>query len=276
LQDAGIHEARIGLTRMGDLPLKVFEGLKTALPHAEFVDVSTIFDELRAIKSPAEIALLRQSARLVDLMLETLRDIAQEGTPRYQAMAKMEYAARSAEADHAATWMTTGPLGGPYLTNECVQNLGAFKRGDMIACGTYAFRRNYWGHELRMGVIGRPSREQEAQFTIVQAAQDAAVKAARPGNTVGDLYAAANAVFDQSGVGEASKLPFRLVHGIGLSYQEQPLDLNMVLKPGMTFHIHPSMWGGGKREMWVAVGDTFLVNATGVERLTKFPQGLFP
>jgi hypothetical protein len=67
LAERRLDNARIGLD-FGSycMPLARFERLKAALPRATFVDVGPVVWDLRLIKSPAEIALLRQAAGVAD------------------------------------------------------------------------------------------------------------------------------------------------------------------------------------------------------------------
>jgi len=65
--------------------------LKTASPQSEIKDLDPVLDELRAIKSPREIAVLREATRIAGLgIIEAMRD-ARPGMKEYELQADAEY-----------------------------------------------------------------------------------------------------------------------------------------------------------------------------------------
>lgn len=67
-------------------------GLTRALPHAEIVDVCGALDDLRLIKSPAEIALLRRAAHVADLGVTAGIDAIRAGVDDRKVMAAIQEA----------------------------------------------------------------------------------------------------------------------------------------------------------------------------------------
>ncbi len=108
---------------------------------------------------------------------------------------------------------------------------------------------------------------------VVRAAQDAAIRAVRPGAEAKDVDAAARGVIAGAGYGEYFN--HGLGHGIGLQIHEAPwLRANStdVLAEGMVFTIEPGIylpgWGG------VRIEDDVRVTADGCEVLTSTPREL--
>jgi Xaa-Pro aminopeptidase len=108
---------------------------------------------------------------------------------------------------------------------------------------------------------------------IVLAAQQAAIRAVRPGAIGKDIDAAARAVIIDAGYGE--QFGHGLGHGIGLQIHEGPAvrPLSEVkIEPGMVFTIEPGIylpgWGG------VRIEDDVLVTPEGCEVLTHIPREL--
>ena len=101
---------------------------------------------------------------------------------------------------------------------------------------------------------------------LVLAAQQAAVRAVRPGAVARDIDAAARSVISQAG--HAEHFGHGLGHGIGLQIHEAPAIRPLsetVLAPGMVFTIEPGVylpgWGG------VRIEDDVLVTPDGCEVL---------
>src|SRR6185369_8039193 len=65
--------------------------LKTASPQSEIKDLDPVLDELRSVKSPREIAILREATRIAGLgIIEAMRD-ARPGMREYELQADAEY-----------------------------------------------------------------------------------------------------------------------------------------------------------------------------------------
>jgi Xaa-Pro dipeptidase len=63
LRDLGLADRRLGVEKAVPwLTVRLFEGLQRAVPAATLVDVSGLVELMRAVKSPAEIAYIRQAA----------------------------------------------------------------------------------------------------------------------------------------------------------------------------------------------------------------------
>jgi Xaa-Pro aminopeptidase len=70
---------RIGVAGYLCTNLAMYEGLKKAYPEAELVNADSILTRLRSIKSPAEIACLREGLRLGELALEAMLQAVKPG-----------------------------------------------------------------------------------------------------------------------------------------------------------------------------------------------------
>jgi Xaa-Pro aminopeptidase len=114
----------------------------------------------------------------------------------------------------------------------------------------------------------------EEVYEVVRQAQEAAIRAVRPGVEARAVDAAARKVIDEAGYGDAFN--HGLGHGIGLQIHEAPaLRANSaeVLAEGMVFTIEPGIylpgWGGVRLE------DDVRVTADGCEVLTTAPRDLW-
>jgi Xaa-Pro aminopeptidase len=102
--------------------------LKAAAPRSEMKDLDPILDGLRAIKSPREIAVIREATRLAGLgIIEAMRD-AEPGIYEYQLQADAEYVFKNG-----------GAYGASYIA--------------LIATGTNTFYSLY--HKNTRNAVGR-------------------------------------------------------------------------------------------------------------------------
>jgi Xaa-Pro aminopeptidase len=113
----------------------------------------------------------------------------------------------------------------------------------------------------------------EQVYAVVLSAQQAAIRAVRPGVQAQAVDAVARAVIAEAGYGDF--FGHGLGHGIGLQVHEAPAIRPLsttVLQPGMVFTIEPGIylpeWGG------VRIEDDVLVTADGCEVLSHLTRGL--
>jgi Xaa-Pro aminopeptidase len=111
----------------------------------------------------------------------------------------------------------------------------------------------------------------------VRDAHRAAIEAVKPGRPASDVDAAARAVLDERGLGDA--FGHGTGHGLGLDVHEEPrvgrrrIDApDPVLEPGMVFTIEPGAYLAGFGG--VRIEDDILVTETGCEVLTSVPLDL--
>ncbi|HOD16105.1 MAG TPA: M24 family metallopeptidase, partial [Spirochaetota bacterium] len=107
----------------------------------------------------------------------------------------------------------------------------------------------------------------EKIYRVVQRAQEAAVRAVRPGITVGKLDAVARDIIAEAGYGE--QFGHSLGHGIGMDVHELPAIRkgDLALKKGMAITIEPGIYLPGIGG--VRIEDMVVVTAAGREVLTK-------
>lgn len=289
LREREIGRGRIGLIGADDLSPGALGDLIAEPGELRFEPAHEVIDRLRMIKEPDEIARHRRAAALVDTMYEVLVDQAGwEGRPVAATQVDMEYAARRAGAERATCWLATGAA--PKRIPFHDQHLGlAFERDQQIVCGTYAVYQGYFGHAIRMGFKGVPTREAERLYEVVRASQEAAMAAVRPGVGTAAVRERAEEVLFRAFPADPHR--FRVAHFLGLAYSEppteqafpQPWSLSLApartesrdlpLAPGMVLEIHPNLRVPGLG--YCAIGDMLLVTETGAERLTRFPRDHF-
>lgn len=289
LRSLGVGRGPVGLIGGDDLPRAAFADLVDQPGELDFRPAHEVIDRLRLTKEPEEIALHRRAARLVDAMYGTLLEGAsREGQAAAATQVEMEYTARRAGAERATSWLTTGEslMRVPFRD----QHLGLrFERGRQVVCGTYAIYQGYYGHAIRMGFKGVPTRESERLYAVIRAAQEAAMAEVRPGGGTAAVRLGAEEVLAREFPPDPYR--FRVAHFLGIEYSEPPTDRafpqpwsltlppppqapeDIPLEPGMVLEIHPNLRVPGLG--YCALGDMVLVTETGHERLTGFPREHF-
>jgi Xaa-Pro aminopeptidase len=257
----------VGLTGGRVLPAAAMDALRAVVRVV--TDASGLMTELRMVKSPAELALLAEAARISDLGMAAGLEAVGEGAREIEVAAAAEHAIRRAGAELS---FTTVAGAGPRTA------LGTFLPGDremlageamLLDCGARV--HGYHGDMCRTVAVGEPPADIEQALEAVAAAVEAAIAAARPGTTVGALREAARTTVAGAGLGEAWWGEF-MPHGAGTGQHEPPYgdrDAAVALCEGMVLCIEPGVLlpgtGGVVHEQMIPI------TATGAEVLNRLP-----
>jgi Xaa-Pro aminopeptidase len=242
--------------------------LAEALDHPSMVPASVVTGPLRAVKSRAEIEALAEAAAAIDAVHARMGEWLRVGRTE-RDIARDIAAAVLAEGHERVDFVivASGPNGSsPHHEaggREVVD-------GDLVVVdigGTTS--AGYCSDCTRTYVMGRESATTAPEmYEVLQAAQGAAVAAARPGMTAGALDQVARAVIEEAGLGE--HFVHRTGHGIGVETHEQPYIVaasEEVLTEGMAFSIEPGIYLPGERG--ARIEDIVVLTADGVRTLNQ-------
>jgi Xaa-Pro aminopeptidase len=248
--------------------------------------VADLVEDQMAIKSDAELALLRESCKWGNLAHTLLQRYTRPGVTETEAETRATteatyamldaigpiYRAQSAWFSGAAAGYR-GQIGRNAAIPHALANNIAFQVGDILVTGATAPVWGYHSELERTMVIGPPSDEQKRLFEHMVALQDLAVEAIRPGEPCAEVDRRVRAYYDEHGLWDNWR--HHVGHAIGLRYHEGPfLDRGdeTEIRPGMVFTVEPGLYAptvGGFRH-----SDTVAVTEAGVEWLTYYPRDL--
>jgi Xaa-Pro aminopeptidase len=248
--------------------------------------ITALVEDQMAVKSFAEIALLRESAKWANLAHTLLQRYTRPGLTETEVSLRASteatlamldaigpvYRAQSPFANGASAGYR-GQIGrNAAIPHALAANL-VFRPGDVLVTGATAPVWGYHAELERTMVIGAPTTEQRRLFEHMVALQDVAFDALRPGARCSDVDAAVRAYNDEHGLWEHWK--HHVGHAIGLRYHEGPfLDIgdDTELVPGMVFTVEPGLYAaglGGFRH-----SDTVALTKGGLDFLTYYPRDL--
>ncbi len=256
------------------------------LSGATVVRVAAQIEEQMAIKSEAEISLIRESCRWGNLAHRLLQRYTRPGSPRPRW--------RSVRSNEA-TFAMLDAIGEIYRAQSFFieRRARGLSRPDRPqlrdptrARGKHRLpggrrtrdRCERAGMGLPLGARAddgdrRADSEQERMFGHMKAVQEVAFEAIRPGATCSEVDMAVRTYFAQHDL--FAYWRHHTGHAIGLRYHEGPfLDSGdpTEIRPGMVFTVEPGLYApelGGFRH-----SDTVLVTDDGIEILTYYPRDL--
>lgn len=252
----------------------------------QIVKVSAFIEDQMMIKSPAELALIRESVKWGHLAHTLLQRYTRAGTSETDVsqQASMEanrimldtigplYRAQSPFSEGVGAGYR-GQIGRNAAIPHALANNITFQVGDVLVSGAGAPVWGYNSELERTMIIGPATDEQKRMFAAMVALQDTAFESIRPGVKCAEVDRAVRSYYETHGL-----MPYwkhHVGHAIGLRYHEGPfLDLGdqTVIKPGMVFTVEPGLYIpdlGGFRH-----SDTVVVVEDGIEILTYYPRDL--
>jgi Xaa-Pro aminopeptidase len=286
LADMGIGE-RIGADNDGYPWVFGYRGpALSEVTGATVMPVAALIEDMMMIKSPAEIALLKESAKWANLAHRLLQRYTRPGLTETEVSLRASqeatlvmietlgplYAARSMYGEGASAGYR-GQIGRNAAIPHALANHITFQPGDVLVTGAGAPIWGYHSELERTMVIGRPTDQQKRMFDHMLAAQELAIQSLRPGIRCADVDRAVRAYFEQHDLMGYWK--HHTGHAIGLRYHEGPfLDIgdDTEIKPGMVFTVEPGLYAanlGGFRH-----SDTVVITPDGHEVITYYPRDL--
>jgi Xaa-Pro dipeptidase len=263
--------ARVAL---GDvMPALHVLGLRRALPAADQVLAGPIVRELRMRKDATEVDALRRAGAAIDRVHARMADFVRAG--RTEAQAGADIAAAIVEEGHAVAEFVIVGSGPNGASPHHALSDRVLEAGDVVVVDIGGpIEEGYCSDSTRTYVLGEPRDADVARtYAVLQAAQQAAVDAVRPGVAAQDVDAAARSIIADAGFGEY--FIHRTGHGIGLDVHEDPYIVagnTLPLEPGMAFSVEPGIYQPGR---WGArIEDIVVVTGDGVEPLNRRPHEL--
>jgi Xaa-Pro dipeptidase len=239
--------------------------ISRSLPDAKLIDGSGMFEELRLVKTPEEIARMRRAIEITEDAIASTFDRLEIGM-HDRDVAKIvadEHAKRGMEGGGLVQFgaQSALPHGGTIGTKLAPQMVVLIDAGGEFQGYTSDITRTRWFGDAP------PARFREV-YDLVHAAQDAAMARVRPGVQAQEIDRAARAVITKGGYGQY--FTHRLGHGMGMDGHEPTWMVEgntKLLEPGYVFSVEPGIYMPG---MWgVRIEDDYMCTSEGGELLSR-------
>ena len=270
----------------GRLPreTRFLELLRVRNPRATIRDLTPILDEMRSVKSPREIALVRRASQIAGLgLLEAMRS-TEPGAWEYQldAAARYVFLLNGSRLDAYRSITASGTaniFNGHYYRND-----SQLRDGDLVLMDYAPDYRYYVSDVGRMWPVnGTYAPWQRELLQIVLEFHKIVLARIRPGVTSDAILAEAQTAMEpvfartrfskpeyekaartmvETGGGVFSHTVGMAVHDVG-GYRSAPL------KPGQVFSVDPQLRVPDEK-LYIRYEDTVVVTETGVENFTAF------
>jgi len=266
--------------------LQYFEKFQKALPEAKFADIGLPTMKLRMVKSPEEIAVIRNGARIADLGGYAVREALEEGVPEHEVALHStrtmirEIANTYPQTDIMDTWtwfqsgINTDGAHNPVTTRKV-------NSGDILSLNCFPMIQGYYTALERTLFLNHAS---DAHIKVWEAnveVHERGLELIKPGVKCSEIAHELNEIFKKHdllkyrtfGYGHSfGSLCHYYGREAGLELRE---DIETVIEPNMVISMEPMVTipeglpgAGGYREH-----DITVVTEEGNENITKYPYG---
>jgi Xaa-Pro aminopeptidase len=240
VRDLGLGRGRIGVERR-EFGAAQWDEFRAELPSAQLIDCTDMLEGVRNLKTPGELALLRQAAQLQDEAHQEVFAAARPGDTERELHAHMIAAMlrRGVESAHGMLQASTNPVtyGGEGDT--------PIERGVAVRTDYVCYLDGYAANLSRMAVMGAPSEEQTARYHTLRDIHRATIATMlRPAVEAREVYGYVRQQLVGAGCSNVAGL---VGHSIGVWWhQEEPMltpNEARQLRAGMVVCLEPILDG---------------------------------
>ena len=258
---------RIGVCGQSLMNAEVYNALTASLP-VEWVDADAGISALRAVKSPAEIAVMRYAYKIAEKGLLAAIDAVVPGITEREVAAEAEYVMRKMGAEGLGidTFVASGSNSGPIIARTTFREIG---KDDLVLL-TLAPR--YEGYHAAAAVpvlLGQVSDEIRRAALAAEEAHKICSAALRQGK---DSQVEKMGRDHMNGANLGKNFLYSGIHSIGVIEFEPPIfgpSCKSVMEKDMVLSIDipvfDAPWGG------LRIENGYLIGETGAESLANFP-----
>ena len=251
----------------------------SGLPDARISDNKELVNWARLVKSPAELAYMREGGQLVTQVMQNALARLAPGVPQYEVMADVYRDQIIGVDGKFGDYTGLCPLiqvgegtSTPHLTwtEEPLPDSG------LIVMELAAARRHYNVPLTRTAHLGKPPAEMARLAEVIVEGGDRALEICKPGVSCHEVNQLWQSILKKNGYVKNS----RVGYSIGLAYPpdwgERTASIRdgdmTELKEGMCFHFQSGVW---LEDYGAAISEPFVVTKQGGERFCNVERKLF-
>lgn len=280
IRQRGWGRARIGLERNSYFfSAYAADVLREDLPDASWVDASLLVNWIRVVKSPAEIELMRQGARIIENTMRVALEKTSVGTRQCDVAAAIYQALISGTPEFGGQYASSPPLmpsGARANTPHLSWTDARYERDTTTNFELVASRFRYHMPLGRSIVLGKPSAQ---TLTLERALVDGigeVLSKLKAGMRASETETLFQDVAARHGVRKRARCGYSIGIAFPPTFGEQTISLRpgdeTVLEENMTLHLMPGVWQEGAG---VVITEPLRITKNGCEPFCRFERKLF-
>ncbi|MFZ3454420.1 M24 family metallopeptidase [Arthrobacter sp. 7Tela_A1] len=257
---------------------KAYRSLVNALPEWTLVDSFELVNWVRAVKSPAEVELMRSAARICDAAMAAAVETIDVGVRQCDAAAAISRAQITGVENLGGDYPAIVPMlptGEAADTPHLTWSDERFTAGQAVVIELAGAYRRYHAPLARTLVLGTPQDRLAKLSDAVGDALNSVLTEIQPGVPVHELARTWNRTLAKYNLEKPSRIGYSIGIGYPPDWGERTISIRSedetILTENMTFHLIGGMWMDG---YGYELSESIRVSADGVETLTSFRQEL--
>ena len=254
------------------------EHLKRALPGCQWRDSQILVNWQRLVKSPDEIAMLKQAAVIAGQAMQTAYNGARPGVRQCDLMAEIVAAQIRGTPEFGGELTALHPLvlaGEAASTAHPMWTDAPFLRDQTVAFELGGCRKRYNAGLARTVHLGKPPKRLLTTAKAVSEGMEGVLDSMRAGVPCCDVHAAWQAIIDNYGLEKKSRIGYSIGVGYAPDWGEHTISFRpedrTVLPANAVVHIILGMWMDG----WgMELSETVHVRERDAICLTQFPRNV--
>lgn len=268
---------RAGIERLlfedGAVTYAAYSTLAERLAPVRLAPAGKVLEKLRAVKEPAEIAIIEAAADIADRTFAHILDFIRPGAKESDIALEMEFYMRKLGAS-GTSFDTIVASGERSAMPHGVASDRIIGTGEFVTLDFGAYYRGYCSDLTRTVFVGTPTDRHREIYGIVLEAQLHALAHLKPGMSGREGDALTRDIITRYGYGD--QYGHSTGHGIGLYIHEEPrLSFSApdsILLPGHVVTVEPGIYIPGFGG--VRIEDDVVLTDDGIKILTRSPKEL--
>ncbi|WP_186293010.1 M24 family metallopeptidase [Brevibacterium aurantiacum] len=257
---------------------RAFRSLVNGVPEWRLVDSFELVNWIRAIKSPSEVALMRNAAEVTTESMNAALGTIGVGIAQNEVAAEIAAAQARGRGSSWGDYPAIVPLlptGESADTPHLSWTDRKFIDDESVSIELAGVHRRYHVPLARTAVVGKPKQELIRLEGVVAEALSAVLEVAAPEVATAELARTWNRVLALAGLEKPSRLGYSIGIGYPPDWGERTISIrtedDQFLEAGMTFHLICGMWMNG---YGYELSESILITDTGCDTFTAFPREL--
>ena len=271
-KNLGVEYEAYGLTGRNSILLN--SSLKD---YCKLEDQSELITKLRVVKSLEEIVYVKKAALLADKVLERVWKIAKAGVSESKILAEMQSVVLEGGGDYPANEYIIGS-GKNALLCRYQSEKQILSNPDQLTIEWAGTFKHYHSAMFRTIPIGKANKKHFVMHEACLEALKNCENKLKPGNKLGEVFDVHAKIFDNLGFKDSRMNACG--YSLGTTFSPNWMDWPMiftnnkyVIQPGNVFFMHMILMDS-KNQFAMNLGETYLVNKNGNERLGKLKLDL--
>ncbi|MEQ5403157.1 M24 family metallopeptidase [Providencia rettgeri] len=247
--------------------------LDKVIPELNLVDSSPLFNELRMIKSPWEIAHLRKSAQITEAGIAAASKLIKVGCTSAELTAAFKAKVMEFPETNYSRFNLISV--GSDFSPKMIPDDQPAKEGDLIKFDCGVDVAGYGADIARTFVVGKPNEKVAAIYQTILKGHQYMLSRVAPGVALSDVFNETMALIRSSGLPHYNRGHLGHGDGVFVGLEEAPFvsaATTEIFRAGMVMSLETPYYGIGVGG--IMIEDMLLITEDGVEMLSHLPREL--